>query len=161
MVKIATAIIKLIHQTIVYQIHEICKILLIIYESNHKIKAFINIETSPKDNIKKGKLSIFNIGLIVTFIIHKIIHPTKNDFQASTEFGEHSKHHKITQFSTHSLAFSQSKITIIYRISAFSIIEINILIVFIYNLNIIIIYSFILCINLSIKDNSHLVSSAR
>jgi hypothetical protein len=97
---------------------------LIIYVKRPNIREFITIDTSPKDNIKKGKLSIFNIGLTVIFISPRIIHHTKKVFHASIEFGEQSlKHHKVIQFSIHSFVFSQSKITIKYNITAFNIIE--------------------------------------
>jgi hypothetical protein len=97
---------------------------LLIYVKIPNIIEFITIDTSPKDNIKKGKLSIFNIGLTVIFISPRIIHHTKNVFQASREFGEQLfKHHKVIQFSIHSFEFSQSKITITYNIKAFNIIE--------------------------------------
>ncbi len=109
---------------IVYQIQEICKILLIIYVKSPNIREFITIDTSQKDNIKKGKLSIFSIGLTVIFISPRIIHHTKKVFHASREFGEHPfKHHKVTQVSIHSFEFSQSKMTIKYKITAFNIIE--------------------------------------
>ena len=102
---------------------------MIIYVNNPNNKAFTKIEISQKDNIKKGKLRIFNIGLIVIFINQRIIHQTKNVFHASSEFGEQLlRHHKVTQLSIDSFEFSQSNITIIYNINAFNIIEKRILI---------------------------------
>lgn len=97
---------------------------MIIYVKSPNTREFITIDISPKDNIKNGKLSIFNIGLTVIFISQSIIHPTKKVFHASKELGEQSvKHHKVIQFSIHSFEFSQSKITIKYKITAFNIIE--------------------------------------
>ena len=97
---------------------------MIIYVNNHNNKAFTKIEISPKDNIKNGKLRIFNIGLIVIFINQRIIHQTKKVFQASIEFGEQLlRHPKVTQLSIASSEFSHSNITIIYNINAFNIID--------------------------------------
>lgn len=133
MVKIATAIIKLIHQFIVYQIQVICKMLLIIYVNSHKINALINNDTSQNDKINNGKLSIFRIGFIVVFIIQSIIPHTIKDFHASIEFTEQSAHQSVIPLEIHSFEFSHNNITIIYRINAFKIIDnsifINIIII--------------------------------
>jgi|GEM_PF-7081569 len=116
MVKIATAITKLIHQFIVYQIPEICKILLIIYHNNPNVIALITRDTNQNDNKKKGILSIFNNGFIVLLIIHKINHHTINVFHASMEFAvQVSQHHRLTPIS-----HSHNKITITYNIIALS-----------------------------------------
>lgn len=76
-VKIAVAITKLIHQSIEYHTHGTLSISFIIYSKSFNIIQF-TINTTNQKNIKNnGKDNIFRIGLIVTFIIHNIIHHNK------------------------------------------------------------------------------------
>lgn len=87
---------------------------MIIYPKSPNSRALIKIDISQNERIKNGKLRILRIGLIVMLIIQRIIHQTKNVFQASNEFGEQLlEHPNVTQLSIHSLEFSHSKITII------------------------------------------------
>ncbi|MBT3852696.1 hypothetical protein HOF65_01440 [bacterium] len=78
--KIATAIIKLTHQFIEYDIQGTFNISFIIFSNNHKIIQFIKNDTSHKKTKYNGIDNIFNIGLIVTLInqsiIHQIIYPS-------------------------------------------------------------------------------------
>lgn len=126
MVKIATAIIKFIRQSILYQTQGITSISLIIYVNNFKTIAFVIKTIKPNDKMKKGKDNIFNTGLIVIFITHKIIHQIRYVFKASIDIYEQSRHHKITQAQTSFQMFSHNKYVIAKSIKAFIIIDISI-----------------------------------
>lgn len=107
MVKKATAITKFTHPCIVYATHGICRTSFIMYAKSPRTIAFTIKTVSQKKNIKKGRVRIFKIGLIVTFINHSIIPHTRYVFQASKEKIEQFKHHKTTQAPKVPLLFGQ------------------------------------------------------